>query len=387
MRVFVCGAGYVGLSIGLLLASAKKEVTIFEINKDKLSLLQKKKSPIDDKTVQDYLLNFHEKIFFTSDIEAFKDQDLIVIATPTNYDEKKQYFDTLSVEQCIKKAAELSPSASIVIKSTVPVGFTDKIKNDLKIKNLFFSPEFLREGRSIEDNLKPSRIIIGGNNTHAKNFAEMMAEIALNNPEILFMSNKEAESVKLFSNTFLAMRVAYFNELDTYASIFEMEASKIIKGVSEDKRIGNYYNNPSFGYGGYCLPKDTKQLLANYKKVPQNLISAIVNSNTTRKDFIAEKIIERNPKIVGIYRLIMKKGSDNIKESSIQGIIKRIKAKGIEVVIYEPLLNDKDFFGSKLIKNLDEFKKNATLIVANRHNSELEDVSEKVFTRDIFLEN
>jgi len=266
MRVFVCGAGYVGLSIGLLLASAKKEVTIFEINKDKLSLLQKKKSPIDDKTVQDYLLNFHEKIFFTSDIEAFKDQDLIVIATPTNYDEKKQYFDTLSVEQCIKKAAELSPSASIVIKSTVPVGFTDKIKNDLKIKNLFFSPEFLREGRSIEDNLKPSRIIIGGNNTHAKNFAEMMAEIALNNPEILFMSNKEAESVKLFSNTFLAMRVAYFNELDTYASIFEMEASKIIKGVSEDKRIGNYYNNPSFGYGGYCLPKDTKQLLANYKK-------------------------------------------------------------------------------------------------------------------------
>ena len=387
MKVLVCGAGYVGLSIGLLIASTKREVTILEIDEDKLSLLQKKKSPIDDKTVQDYLSNFHEKIFFTSDIKAFKDKDLIIIATPTNYDEKKQYFDTLSVEQCIKKSAELSPSASIIIKSTVPVGFTDKIKNDLKIKNLFFSPEFLREGSSIEDNLKPSRIIIGGNNAQAMNFTEMMDEIALNNPEILFMSNKEAESVKLFSNTFLAMRVAYFNELDTYASIFEMEASKIIKGVSEDKRIGNYYNNPSFGYGGYCLPKDTKQLLANYKKVPQNLISAIVNSNTTRKDFIAEKIIQRKPKIVGIYRLVMKKGSDNIKESSIQGIIKRIKAKGIEVVIYEPLLNDKDFFGSKLINNLDEFKKSATLIITNRQNSELEDVSGKVFTRDIFSEN
>ncbi len=387
MKVLVCGAGYVGLSIGLLIASTKREVTILEIDEDKLSLLQKKKSPIDDKTVQDYLSNFHEKIFFTSDIKAFKDKDLIIIATPTNYDEKKQYFDTLSVEQCIKKSAELSPSASIIIKSTVPVGFTDKIKNDLKIKNLFFSPEFLREGSSIEDNLKPSRIIIGGNNAQAMNFTEMMDEIALNNPEILFMSNKEAESVKLFSNTFLAMRVAYFNELDTYASIFGMDASKIIKGVSEDKRIGNYYNNPSFGYGGYCLPKDTKQLLANYKKVPQNLISAIVNSNTTRKDFIAEKIIELKPKIVGIYRLIMKKGSDNIKESSIQGIIKRIKAKGIEVVIYEPLLNDKDFFGSKLINNLDEFKKSATLIITNRQNSELEDVSGKVFTRDIFSEN
>tara|TARA_A100001234_G_scaffold206696_1_gene203357 strand:- start:4382 stop:5545 length:1164 start_codon:yes stop_codon:yes gene_type:complete len=387
MKVLVCGAGYVGLSIGLLIASTKREVTILEIDEDKLSLLQKKKSPIDDKTVQDYLSNFHEKIFFTSDIKAFKDKDLIIIATPTNYDEKKQYFDTLSVEQCIKKSAELSPSASIIIKSTVPVGFTDKIKNDLKIKNLFFSPEFLREGSSIEDNLKPSRIIIGGNNAQAMNFTEMMDEIALNNPEILFMSNKEAESVKLFSNTFLAMRVAYFNELDTYASIFGMDASKIIKGVSEDKRIGNYYNNPSFGYGGYCLPKDTKQLLANYKKVPQNLISAIVNSNTTRKDFIAEKIIQRKPKIVGIYRLVMKKGSDNIKESSIQGIIKRIKAKGIEVVIYEPLLNDKDFFGSKLINNLDEFKKSATLIITNRQNSELEDVSGKVFTRDIFSEN
>ncbi len=384
MKILVCGAGYVGLSIGLLLASSGKEVTVLEISEDKLALLQKKKSPIDDEIVQDYLSNFYKDIIFTSDEEAFKDKDLIIIATPTNYDEKKQYFDTSSVEQCIKKAKKLSPSASIIIKSTVPVGFTDRIKAELKIKNLFFSPEFLREGSSIKDNLNPSRIIVGGSNRYAKDFAEMMTEFALNEPKVLFMSNKEAESVKLFSNTFLAMRVAYFNELDTYASIFGMETSKIIEGVSEDKRIGNYYNNPSFGYGGYCLPKDTKQLLANYEKVPQNLISAIVNSNKTRKDFIAEKIIECNPKIVGIYRLVMKKGSDNIKDSSIQGIIKRIKAKGIEVIIYEPLLDDKDFFGSKLIKNLDEFKNSATLIIANRQSSELENVSEKIFTRDIF---
>jgi len=384
MKILVCGAGYVGLSIGLLLASSGKEVTVLEISEDKLALLQKKKSPIDDEIVQDYLSNFYKDIIFTSDEEAFKDKDLIIIATPTNYDEKKQYFDTSSVEQCIKKAKKLSPSAPIIIKSTVPVGFTDRIKAELKIKNLFFSPEFLREGSSIKDNLNPSRIIVGGSNRYAKDFAEMMTEFALNEPKVLFMSNKEAESVKLFSNTFLAMRVAYFNELDTYASIFGMETSKIIEGVSEDKRIGNYYNNPSFGYGGYCLPKDTKQLLANYEKVPQNLISAIVNSNKTRKDFIAEKIIECNPKIVGIYRLVMKKGSDNIKDSSIQGIIKRIKAKGIEVIIYEPLLDDKDFFGSKLIKNLDEFKNSATLIIANRQSSELENVSEKIFTRDIF---
>ena len=384
MKILVCGAGYVGLSMGLLLASSGKEVTVLEISEDKLALLQKKKSPIDDEIVQDYLSNFYKDIIFTSDEEAFKDKDLIIIATPTNYDEKKQYFDTSSVEQCIKKAKKLSPSAPIIIKSTVPVGFTDRIKAELKIKNLFFSPEFLREGSSIKDNLNPSRIIVGGSNRYAKDFAEMMTEFALNEPKVLFMSNKEAESVKLFSNTFLAMRVAYFNELDTYASIFGMETSKIIEGVSEDKRIGNYYNNPSFGYGGYCLPKDTKQLLANYEKVPQNLISAIVNSNKTRKDFIAEKIIECNPKIVGIYRLVMKKGSDNIKDSSIQGIIKRIKAKGIEVIIYEPLLDDKDFFGSKLIKNLDEFKNSATLIIANRQSSELENVSEKIFTRDIF---
>ncbi len=387
MRILICGAGYVGLSIGLLLASSKKEVTILEINKEKLSLLNDKKSPIDDKTVQDYLLNFHEDIKFTSDADAFRGKDLIIIATPTNYDETKQYFDTSSVESCISKAKKLSPSASIIIKSTVPVGFTDRIKDNLKIKNIFFSPEFLREGSSIQDNLNPSRIIIGGDNKYAKEFAKIISEFALNDPKKLFMSNKEAESVKLFSNTFLAMRVAYFNELDTYASIFEMESSKIIEGVSEDERIGNYYNNPSFGYGGYCLPKDTKQLLANYEKVPQNLISAIVNSNRTRKDFIAEKIIQLKPEVVGIYRLIMKKGSDNIKDSSIQGIIKRIKAKGIEVVIYEPLLDSKEFFGSKIIKNLDEFKTKATLILANRKNIELEDVSEKIFTRDIFSEN
>ena len=392
MKIAVAGTGYVGLSMAVLL-SQQNEVVAFDIVPEKVEMINNKKSPIRDKEIEDFLLNKTLHLTATTNSQlAYKNADFVIVATPTNYDEKKNYFDTSSVETVIKQVIEINPKAYIVIKSTIPVGFCETVKKKYSYKNILFSPEFLREGKALYDNLYPSRIVVGTDLESkeqvekANIFANLLKQAATKKEiEIKIINVTAAESVKLFANTYLALRVSFFNELDTYAEIKNIDTKSIIECIGLDPRIGSYYNNPSFGYGGYCLPKDTKQLLANYHDVPQNIISAIVASNKTRKDFIAEQILSRKPKTVGIYRLTMKSGSDNFRQSAIQGIIKRLKSKNVEVYIYEPTIKEKMFLDNVVIKNINTFKEMSDIIVANRYDTELDNVKEKVYTRDLYF--